>query len=38
MGCLLVSGTEPMLEGPRNTGTPLVSRFGNGVGQVQREA
>ncbi len=38
MGCLLVSGTEPMLEGSRNTGTPLVSRFGNEVGQVQREA
>ena len=38
MGCLLVSGTEPMLEGPRNTGTPPVSRFGNDVGQVQREA
>ena len=38
MGCLLLSGTQPMLEGARNTGTPLVSRFGNSVGrQAQRE-
>src|SRR4026207_2305521 len=39
MGCLLLSGTQPMLEGTRNTGTPLVSRFGNRVGrQAQRGA
>jgi hypothetical protein len=38
MGCLLRSGTQPMLEGVRNTGTLPVSRFGNSVGgQAQRE-
>jgi hypothetical protein len=37
MGCLLLSGTQPMLAATRNTGTAVVSRFCNGVGQTQRE-
>jgi hypothetical protein len=37
IGCLLLSGSQPMLAAARNTGTPVVSRFCNVVGQTQRE-